>query len=57
MGMINTGFLIGMTFKEGKKYVEDNGEKLAEYKIYGEVAQGTIRVIVENGIIIEVIQP
>lgn len=26
MGMINTGFLIEMTFEEGKKYVEDNGE-------------------------------
>jgi hypothetical protein len=57
MGMINTGFLIGITFKEGKKYVEDNGGKLAEDKIYGEVPQGTIRVIVENEIIIKVIQP
>ncbi|MEH2252562.1 hypothetical protein [Nostoc sp.] len=57
MGMINTGFLIRMTFEEGKKYVEDNGGKLAEYKIYGEVPLGTIRVIIENGIIIEVIQP
>lgn len=55
--MINTSFLIGKTFEEGKKYVEDNGGKLAEYKIYGEVPQGIIRVIVENGMIIEVIQP
>jgi SRSO17 transposase len=57
MGMVDTGRLKGMTFEEGKKYVESNGEKLAEYKTFGEVPQGTIRVVLENGVIIKVIQP